>query len=164
MKYLINKNGISSLSKCSPPVILYRVGHFLYRNKLFLISKCISYLNRLLFSVWIPSSAEIGSNFTLGYWGLGVVIHSHTKIGKNCLVAQNVTIGRNFGNQEVPVIGDDCYIGAGSVVFGNITIGNNCIIGANSLINKSIPDNTTVVGNPFRIIRQNRLEKWYELK
>lgn len=148
----------------SPPIALYRVGHFFHKNRLRPIGKLISYLNRFLFSVWIPSSAEIGPNFTLGYWGLGVVIHSRTKIGKNCLVAQNVTIGRNFGDQEVPIIGDDCYIGAGSVVFGNISIGNNCIIGSNSLINKSIPDNTTVVGNPFRIIRENRIEKWYELK
>ena len=78
-------------------------------------------------------------------------------------MAQNVTIGRNFGEKQVPVIGDDVYIGAGSVIFGNITIGNNVIIGSNSLINKSIPDNVTVVGNPFRIIASNRVEKYYEL-
>jgi serine O-acetyltransferase len=148
----------------SPPIILYRIGHFLFTHNFSFLSKLISYLNRFLFSVWIPSSAEIGSNFTLGYWGLGVVIHSRTKIGNNCLVAQNVTIGRNFGDRDVPVIGNDCYIGAGSVVFGNIRIGNNCIIGSNSLINKSIPDNTTVVGNPFKIIKEGRSEKWYDLK
>ncbi len=48
------------------------------------------------------------------------------------------------------------YIGAGTVVFGNINIGNNVIIGSNSLINKSIPDNCTIVGNPMRIIETNR--------
>jgi len=61
------------------------------------------------------------------------------------------------------LIGNDVYIGAGSVIFGEITIGNNVIIGSNSLINKNIPDNCTVVGNPCRIIERDRLLKYYEL-
>lgn len=116
----------------------------------------IDYINRLLFAVWLPSSATIGKNFKLGYGGLGIVIHFNTVIGDNCLVAQNVTIGRNFKDTKVPIIGNDVYIGTGSVVFGEITIGNNVIIGSNSVINKSIPDNCTVVGNPMRIIEKNR--------
>ena len=144
------------------PVLLYRFGSFLYKIKLVLISKLITWLNRFLFSVFIPSCCKIGSNFKLGYWGLGVVIHSNTVIGDNCIVAQNVTIGRNFGDKNVPMIGNDVYIGAGSVVFGEITIGNNVIIGSNSVINKSIPDNCTVVGNPMKIIKTNRLKKYYE--
>ena len=43
----------------------------------------------------------------------------------------------------------------GSFVFGDITIGNNVIIGANSVVNKDVPDNVIVAGNPFRIIRIN---------
>ncbi len=58
------------------------------------------------------------------------------------------------------VIGDDVYIGTGSVLsLGDITIGNNVIVGANSVVNKSIPDNCTVVGNPMRIIKTNRVKK-----
>jgi len=123
----------------------------------------ISYVNRLLFSVWLPSSAKIGNKFTIGYWGLGIVIHSNTTIGDNCQINQNVTIGRNFGDKDVPIIGNDVYIGAGSVVFGEITIGDNVIIGSNSLVNKSIPSNCTVVGNPMRIVETNRIKKYYEL-
>lgn len=147
----------------SPSVIVYRIGNWFYQNKMSIISKAFSYLNRILFSVWLPSSAIIGKNFKIGYWGLGVVIHSNTKIGNNCQINQNVTIGRNFGDKEVPVIGDNVYIGAGSVIFGEITIGDNVIIGANSLINKSIPSNCTVTGNPFKIIVENRIEKYYEM-
>ena len=146
-----------------PPVLLYRLGHFLHRLHIPVIPKLLSWLNRFLFAVWCPSSAKIGKNFTLGYWGLGVVIHSNTEIGDRCLVAQNVTIGRNFGDSKVPRIGNDVYIGAGSVVFGDITIGDNVIIGSNSVVNKSIPANCTVAGNPFRIIKENRQEKYYEL-
>lgn len=147
----------------SIPVRIYRLGNFFYRIRLEPIGKLISIFNRLLFATWLPSSAKIGSNFTIGYGGLGIVIHSNTKIGNNCLIAQNVTIGRNFGDLNVPSIGDDVYIGAGSVVFGEIHIGNNVIIGSNSLINKDVPDNCTVVGNPMRIIVQNRKLKYYEL-
>jgi len=147
----------------SIPVKLYRVGNFLYRKKFKNFSKLISFLNRFLFATWVPSSASIGKNFVLGYGGLGVVIHSKASIGHNCQINQNVTIGRNFGDKSVPKIGNDVYIGAGSVVFGEITIGNNVIIGSNSLINKSIPDNCTVVGNPMKIIQTNRQLKYYEL-
>ncbi len=147
----------------SVPVKLYRLGNFFHRNKLPFIGKIISLLNRFLFATWLPSSAKIGKNFTVGYGGLGIVIHSNVEVGDNCLVAQNVTIGRNFGDRKVPVIGNDVYIGAGSVVFGEINIGNNVIIGSNSLINKDIGDNCTVAGNPMKIIEQNREKKYYEI-
>ena len=94
---------------------------------------------------------------------MGTIIHKDAVLGDNCLIAQGVTIGRNFGDKKVPVIGDDVYIGAGSIVFGEITIGNNVIIGANSVVNKSIPDNCTVAGNPFRIIKENREKTYYEM-
>jgi serine O-acetyltransferase len=147
----------------SPPLILYRIGNFFHRKRIPLMGKMMSYLNRLLFSVWLPSSAKIGKNFTVGYWGLGIVIHSNLVIGDNCQINQNVTLGRNFGDEKVPIIGNDVYIGAGSVVFGEITIGNNVIIGSNSLINRSIPDNCTAVGNPFKIIVYGRKEKYFEM-
>lgn len=136
---------------------------FFYKNGFHRTAKFISYLNRFLFAVWIPSQAKIGKNFKLGYGGLGVVIHHDTEIGDNCLVAQNVTIGRRFKDKKVPVIGNDVYIGAGSLIFGEITIGNNVIIGGNSVVSESVPDNTTVVGNPMRIVKRDRKEKYYEM-
>ena len=145
------------------PVLIYRIGHKLHSFGLVRTAKILSLLNRFFCSGWIPSSADIGKNLTLGYWGLGIVIHSKTKIGDNVTIAQNVTIGRNFGDTGVPIIGNDVYIGAGSVVFGEIIIGNNVIIGSNSLINKDIPDNCTVVGNPMKIILSNRKIKYYEI-
>ena len=44
------------------------------------------------------------------------------------------------------------YIGAGSVLFGEITVGDNVFIGSNCVVNKDVPNNCTVVGNPMRII------------
>lgn len=77
-------------------VKLYRIGHFFHKYGFVKVAKSISYLNRVLFGGWIPSSAEIGENFKCGYGGIGVVIHNDTKIGNNCVIAQNVTIGENF--------------------------------------------------------------------
>lgn len=147
----------------SPPRVIFDVGHYFYKKKIPLLPSFCTFLNRLLFSAYIPSSASIGKDTVFGYWGLGVVIHNNSCIGKNCVIGQNVTIGRNFGDSNVPIVGNDVYIGAGSVIFGNIRIGDNVIIGANSVVNKDIPPNTTVAGNPFRILKANRAEKYYEL-
>lgn len=144
-------------------VRIYRIGNYFHKHGFMKIAKLISFINRFLFGGWIPSSADIGKNFKCGYGGIGVVIHNNTKIGDNCVVAQNVTIGRKFRDKNVPVIGNDVYIGANSIVVGAIYIGNNVIIGAGSFVDKNIPDNTTVVGNPMRIIESNRIKKYYEL-
>ena len=146
-----------------PPLIIYKISNYLHNKKLRRLSKIVSLSNRFFFRCWIPGSASIGKNFKIGYWGIGLIIHSNTVIGDNCLIAQNVTIGRNFGDLNVPVIGDDVYVGTGSVVFGEIRIGNNVIIGANTVVNKDIPDNCTVVGNPMRIIAVDRDVKYYEI-
>ena len=149
--------------KNNAPLGLHRLSHWLYNNRLKPVSKLVDWTNRFLFGCWCPGSATIGKNCRLGYWGGATVIHSNAVIGDNCLISQGVTIGRNFGDTKVPVIGNDVYIGAGSVVFGEITIGNNVIIGANSVVNKSVPDNCTVAGNPFHILKENRFEKYYEI-
>lgn len=146
-----------------PPVLIYRLSHFFYKSRLRLVSKFIDYINRLLFSVWLPGSATIGKNFTVGYLGLGIVVHSNATIGRNCHISQNVTIGRNFGDKLVPVLSDFVYIGTGSVVFGEINIGTNVVIGSNSVINKSIEDNKIVVGSPFRIIGDTNGRSYTEL-
>ncbi len=144
-------------------IFIYRIGNWFYKRGFVQIALIISTANRFVFSCWLPCSASIGRNFRIGYGGLGVVIHSQTVIGENVTIAQNVTIGRNFGDRGVPKIGSDVYIGAGTVVFGEIEIGDNVIIGANSVINKSIKSNSTVAGNPMRVLVENRQKRYYEI-
>lgn len=86
----------------------------------------------------------------------GIFISGSSKIGKNAVIYQQVTIGavrtkgsKNIGN---PTIGDNCYIGAGAKIIGNIKIGNNVRIGANACVYKDVPDNSIVVCSPTRII------------
>ena len=79
------------------------------------------------------------------------------RVGNHVIIRHNTTIGNKGTSHEKgerPVIGNHVDIGAGVIIFGNITIGDNVIIGAGSLINKDIPSDSVVVGNPFRFIKQ----------
>lgn len=80
----------------------------------------------------------------------GVIVSKNAKIGKNCTIFHQVTIGEGHGG--APNIGDNCYIGAGAKIVGNINIGNNVRIGANCIVIEDIPDNCTVVMDKPRII------------
>ena len=80
------------------------------------------------------------------------------KVGKNLTVSQGVTIGKGHKNVEgrdTPNIGDNVWICPNCVIFGGISIGNNVIIGAGTILNKSVPDNCTVVGNPARVVKKD---------
>lgn len=93
--------------------------------------------------------------------GGGICVnHGHStqinakSIGENCIVFQNVTIGKN-GKGPGPVIGNNCYFGTGCVVLGNIRIGNNVLVGANAIVVKDIPDNCTVVTKGTWIVKKD---------
>ncbi|WP_292011093.1 serine acetyltransferase [Chryseobacterium sp.] len=100
----------------------------------------------------IYPETEIGEGFYLGHWG-SLVINPNAKIGKNCNIAQGVTIGQqNRGkNKGFPVIGDDVWIGTNAVIVGGINIENNVLIAPNSYVNFDVPANSIVMGNPAKI-------------
>lgn len=97
----------------------------------------------------IYPETQIGAGLYLGHWG-NLVINPKAKIGKNCNIAQGVTIAQaNRGrNEGVPEIGDEVWIGPNAVIVGNIKIGNNVLIAPNAYVNFNIPSNALVVGNP----------------
>ena len=80
----------------------------------------------------------------------GIFISRYAKIGENCCIYQNVTIGEV--NRKAPVIGDNCLIGAGAVLIGDIRVGNHVKIGAGAVVNVDIPDGCTVVSQSVRIL------------
>lgn len=106
----------------------------------------------------IPLEVKLGEGINFPHFS-GIFISSAAKIGNNCTIFQQVTIGSNTLKDSIkqgsPVIGDNCYIGAGAKIIGNIVVGNNCRIGANCIIVTNIPDNSTVVMNPARIIEHD---------
>ena len=124
-----------------------------YQNKPFL----------RLFSWLLPpklSSIEIYGKIEGGlllFHNMGCVVHP-ASAGKNLTVAQGVTIGAGKANaegQSNPILGDNVWICTNAVVFGGIRIGNNVTIGAGTVLNRSVPDNCTVVGNPARIVKRD---------
>lgn len=83
----------------------------------------------------------------------GVIINPYSKIGKNCTIFHEVTIGNDYKDvKNAPTIGDNVIIGAGAKIIGKISIGNNVRIGAGAVVAQDIPDNATVVMEKPRII------------
>lgn len=99
--------------------------------------------------------ARLGGGFYIGH--VGTIYIGPTTIGENCSISHNVTIG--FGHSEgkvgLPVIGNNVWIGTGSIISGAITIGDNVTIVNGSILSKSVPDGCLVGGNPARVIMQN---------
>lgn len=101
----------------------------------------------------IPFSADIGEGFYIGHFG-GIILNGNVKIGKNCSIGSGVVIGtRGLGDQGVPVLGDNVYVGVGAKILGGVKIGNNVQIGANAVVLADIPDNATAVGIPAKVAK-----------
>jgi serine O-acetyltransferase len=84
------------------------------------------------------------------------VVNGAAKIGANCRLHVCVNIGTQAGyGNKAPIIGDNCYIGPGAKLYGDITIANNTAIGANSVVNKSFEENNiAIAGIPARKIKE----------
>ncbi|MFA5500504.1 MAG: serine O-acetyltransferase EpsC, partial [Candidatus Omnitrophota bacterium] len=104
----------------------------------------------------IHPGATIGAGFFIDH-GMGVVIGETTIIGDNVTIYQGATLGgtgKEKGKRH-PTIGNNVVIGAGAKVLGNILVGDNSYIGSNAVVIKDVPPNSTVVGVPGRITRQD---------
>lgn len=82
----------------------------------------------------------------------GVFISRYATLGPGCRIYQHVTIGEIDG--KAPVIGENCWIGAGAILVGGIRVGNNVKIGAGAVVHQDVPDDATVVSQPPRILER----------
>lgn len=117
-------------------------------------SRIISWLAPGTESLHIMNSPkDIGNGLVI--WHGDATNIKAKRIGDNCEIWQNVTIGlsQQFKEETRPTIGNNVKIFTGSIICGNITIGNNVIIGAGAIVTKSIPSNCVVIGNPAKIIK-----------
>jgi serine O-acetyltransferase len=140
-------------------VLAHRFAHWLYRMRLMLAARMVSQFFRWVTGIEIHPGAKIGRRLFVDH-GMGVVIGETAEIGDDVLIYQGVTLGGtgHVHGKRHPSIGNGVVIGAGAKVLGNITIGNRSKIGAGSVVVKSVPENSTVVGIPGRVVK-SREEK-----
>jgi acetyltransferase-like isoleucine patch superfamily enzyme len=100
--------------------------------------------------------------------GMGNVLIGPVSVGNNVILAQHVVVSglnHNYEDIGVPVrkqgitakritIGDDCWIGANTVITAGVTIGKHCVVAGGSVVTKDIPPYSVAAGNPARVIKQ----------
>lgn len=136
-------------------LIMYRIAHKLWQWKIPLVPRWLSQMGRFFTGIEIHPGATIGKNLFIDH-GMGVVVGETSVIGDNVLLYQGVTLGgtgKETGKRH-PTIGNNVVVGTGAKVLGNITIGDSSYIGANAVVIKTVPPNSTVVGIPGRITKQ----------
>ena len=137
-------------------IIFYRITHALKKLRVPLVPRWLSQCARFLTGIEIHPGAEIGNRFFIDH-GMGVVIGETTIIGDDVLLYQGVTLG-GTGIQKGkrhPTLGNSVVVGTGAKILGNITVGDNSYIGANAVVIKDVPPNSTVVGVPGRVTKQD---------
>lgn len=137
-------------------LILHRIAHFLWTHQLKVLARGVSFISRFLTGIEIHPGAQIGHGFFIDH-GMGVVIGETTVIGNDVTLFQGVTLGgtgKETGKRH-PTIKDNVVIGAGAKVLGNITIESNSYIGANAVVLHDMPENSTIVGVPGRVTKQD---------
>jgi len=134
----------------------HRVAHWLWKRNFKLLARVISQLSRFFTQIEIHPGAVIGQGVFIDH-GSGVVIGETTEIGDNVTIYQGVTLGgtgKEKGKRH-PTIESGVVIGNGARILGSFRVGANSRIGAGAVVLREVPPNSTVVGNPGRVVVQN---------
>ncbi|MDO8412665.1 MAG: serine acetyltransferase [Gallionellaceae bacterium] len=149
--------------------LVYRLGHGVHtlsfaplRGLLLLPYLILNFLVCGLTGIGIRRETKIGEGFIIH--NFSAILIDAQQIGKNFTINQGVSVGPDWRNNGRPTIGDNVYLGSGTKVLGAVTIGNNVVVGANALVERSIPDDCTVVGVPARIIVRGGDSEYLRLK
>ena len=137
-------------------LIAHEVAHVLWKIKIPFFPRLLSQLARFITGIEIHPGVSIGRGFFIDH-GMGVVIGETAVIGDNVTLFQGVTLGgtgKQIGKRH-PTIGNNVVIGAGAKVLGDIMVGENSYIGANAVVLGDVPANSTIVGVPGHITKQD---------
>ncbi|MBV8972746.1 MAG: serine acetyltransferase [Sphingomonadaceae bacterium] len=131
----------------------HKVGHALYRERLYLLARLVNHVARFLTAIDIHPGARIGRNFFIDH-GF-VVIGETAEIGDDVTIYQCVTLGgtdpaNGIPGKRHPTLADGVIIGSGAQVLGPITVGRRARIGANAVVTRDVPEGATMVGIPAR--------------
>lgn len=131
----------------------HRFSHAAWKAKICVLAQWISHFTRRRTGIEIHPGAEIGKGVFIDH-GMGVVIGETAIVGNNVTMFQQVTLGgtgKETGKRH-PTIGENVVIGAGAKVLGNILVEKNVFIGANAVVVRDVPEGSTVVGVPGRVV------------
>lgn len=141
---------------CYPGVhalVAHRISHWLWNHEWKFSGRVLSYFFRWLTGIEIHPAAQIGRRFFIDH-GMGVVIGETSVIGDNVFIYHGVTLGglSTKSGKRHPTIGDNVVIGAGAQVLGPVTVGRNTKIGSGSVVLQEVPEYSTVIGVPGRVV------------
>lgn len=134
-------------------IFMHRISNFLWRKKFFLLAKGISHISRFFTGIEIHPAAKIGRRLFIDH-GMGVVIGETAEIKDDVMIYHGVTLGgtKLRKGKRHPTIGNNVIIGAGAKILGPFTVGDRARIGANSVVISEVPEDSTVIGVPGRVI------------
>ncbi len=135
---------------------MHRRAHFYYKHGLMFLARAVSQRAVRKTGIEIHPGATIGKRLVIDH-GTGVVIGETAEIGDDVLIYQGVTLGgtgKDTGKRH-PTIGNNVMISAGAKVLGPFKIGDNSRVAAGAVVLSEVPPNSTVVGVPARIVKQD---------
>jgi serine O-acetyltransferase len=135
-------------------VLMHRLAYSLWQRDLPTFARFVSHLARFLTGIEIHPGAKIGRRFFIDH-GMGVVIGETAEIGDDVTIYQGVTLGGTATERvkRHPTIEDSVTIFSGAAVLGPVTVGRHSRVGAGSVLVTSVPQHSTVVGIPGRVVK-----------
>ncbi len=135
---------------------MHRMANYFFRHGHTFIARYISQKAARKTGIEIHPGATIGRRLVIDH-GTGIVIGETTEIGDDVLIYQGVTLGgtgKDTGKRH-PTIGNNVMISAGAKVLGPFKIGDNSRVAAGAVVLEEVPPNSTVVGVPARVVKQD---------
>lgn len=137
-------------------ILIHRLAHYMNKKGLKIGARFISQFGKFLTGIEIHPGAEIGRGVFIDH-GAGVVIGETAVVGDNCTIYQGVTLGgtgKESGKRH-PTLGKNVMVGAGAKLLGSFTVGDNSKIAAGAVVLCDVPDNSTAVGIPAKVVRKS---------
>jgi serine O-acetyltransferase len=148
-------------------MLFYRVAHWFYGRRWFVLARFISNLGRFFTDIEIHPGARIGRRFFADH-GQGVVVGETAEIGDDVTLYQGVTLGgvspsvdsaAQIGVKRHPTLESGVIVGAGAMILGPITVGPNARVGSNAVVVRDVQPGVTVAGIPARVVRRPKLRE-----
>jgi serine O-acetyltransferase len=133
----------------------HRKAHWCYEHNLKFLARLISQRSRKRTGIEIHPGAKLGRRLVIDH-GMGIVIGETAEVGDDCLIYHGVTLGgtgKDKGKRH-PTIGNNVLISCGAKVLGPFKVGDNSRIAANAVVLSEVPEDSTAVGIPARVVRR----------